>query len=186
MVVVPKNSGAVRIYVDLKPLNKSMLREVHPMPKVDTTLALLSDAKVFSKLDANSGFWQISLAEKSRLLTTFITPLGHFCFNKLPFGISSAPEIFQRRMNEVLSGPALVSSCRSGLLQTYLILPIWMASKKPIEQRNERLLEISWRLTLSSSLLLYQSRIVIPAKAMKAVFGYATSPVKSLKSKEID
>jgi len=74
------------------------------MPKVDTTLAQLSGAKLFSKLDANSGFWQIPLAEESKLLTTFITPFGRFCFNKLPFGISSAPEIFQRQMNEVLSG----------------------------------------------------------------------------------
>ena len=104
MVVVPKDSGAVRICVDLKPLNESVLQKVHPMAKVDTTLALLSDAKVFCKLDANSGFWQILLAEKSRLLTTFITPYGHFCFNKLPFGISSAPKIFQRRMIEILSG----------------------------------------------------------------------------------
>ena len=40
----------------------------------------------------------------SKLLTTFITPYGRFCFNKLPFGISSAPEIFKRRMSEVLSG----------------------------------------------------------------------------------
>ena len=104
MVVVPKDSGAVQVCVDLKPLNEKVLREVHPMPKVDTTLALLSGANVFSKLDANSGFWQIPLADKSKLLTTFITPYGRFCFNKLPFGISSAPEIFQRRMSEVLSG----------------------------------------------------------------------------------
>ena len=74
------------------------------MPKVDTTLALLSGAKVFSKRDANSGFWQIPLADKSKLLITFITPYGRFCFNKLPFGISSAPEIFQCLMSEVLSG----------------------------------------------------------------------------------
>ena len=46
-----------------------MLREVHPMPKVDTTLAQLSGATVFSKLDANSGFWQIPLADESKLLT---------------------------------------------------------------------------------------------------------------------
>ena len=58
MVVVPKDSGAVRICVNLKPLNERVLCEVHSMPKVDTTLALLSGAKVFSKLDANSGFWQ--------------------------------------------------------------------------------------------------------------------------------
>ena len=59
---------------------------------------------MFSKLDANSGFWQIPLTEESRLLTTFITPYGRYCFNKLPFGISSAPEHFQKRMNKILSG----------------------------------------------------------------------------------
>ena len=104
MVVVPKKSGAVRICVDLKPLNESVLREVHPIPKVDETLAQLAGATLFSKLDANSGFWQIPLAPESRLLTTFITPEGRYCFNKLPFGISSAPELFQKRMSKILSG----------------------------------------------------------------------------------
>ena len=104
MVVVPKRSGAVRICVDLKPLNESVLREPHPIPKVDETLAQVAGAKVFSKLDANSGFWQIPLAKVSRPLTTFITPFGRYCFNKLPFGISSAPELFQRRMNMILEG----------------------------------------------------------------------------------
>ena len=104
IVVAPKPSGAVRIYVDMKPLHESVLREVHPMLKVDTTLAQLTGATVFSKLDANSGFWQIPLAKDSRLLTTFVTPYGRYCFNKLPFGISSAPEVFQRQMNDILSG----------------------------------------------------------------------------------
>ena len=57
MVVVPKKSGTIRICVDLKPLNESVLQEVHPLPKMDETLAQLSGAKIFSKLDANSGFW---------------------------------------------------------------------------------------------------------------------------------
>lgn len=104
MVVVPKKSGSVRICVDLKPLNESVLRETFPLPKVDDTLAQLSGATTFSKLDANSGFWQIPLAEDSRHLTTFITPFGRFCFNKLPFGISSAPELFQKRMSAILEG----------------------------------------------------------------------------------
>ena len=81
-----------------------MLREVHPLPKVDETLAQLSGAKLFSKLDANSGFWKIPLSQNLQHLTTFITPFGRYWFNKLPFGISSAPEHFQKRMSAILSG----------------------------------------------------------------------------------
>uniref|UniRef100_A0A3B3S0H0 ribonuclease H n=1 Tax=Paramormyrops kingsleyae TaxID=1676925 RepID=A0A3B3S0H0_9TELE len=102
MVVVPKTNGKIRICVDLTHLNKGVKRERHILPSVDQTLAQLSGAKVFSKLDARSGFWQIPLARESALLTTFITPYGRYCFNRLPFGISSAPEHFQRRMSQML------------------------------------------------------------------------------------
>ncbi len=54
MVVVHKKSGAIRICVDLKPLNENVLREVYPIPKGDNILAQLTSAKIFSKLDANS------------------------------------------------------------------------------------------------------------------------------------
>ena len=70
MVVAPKKDGAIRICVDLKPLKDNVLREVHPLPKADDILAQLTGAKVFSKLDANSAFWQIPLSEESQLLTT--------------------------------------------------------------------------------------------------------------------
>lgn len=104
MVVAPKKGGAIRICMDLKPLNENVIREVHPLPKVHEILAQLSEAKVFSKLDANSGFWQIPLSQSSRPLTTFITPYGRYWFNKMPFGISSAPKHFQKRMNYILTG----------------------------------------------------------------------------------
>ena len=104
MVVMRKKNGKVRICVDYTRLNRAVRREHHVMPTVDTNLAKLSNAKVFSKLDARSGFWQIPLSEKSKLLTTFITPKARFCFNRLPFGISLAPEHFQRQMSNVLEG----------------------------------------------------------------------------------
>ena len=104
MVVVPKPSGAVRVCVDYCHLNESVLREVHPLPNVVATLAQLAGATIFSKVDANCGFWQIPVSEESRSLTTFITPFGRYAFNKLPFGISSSPEHFQRRMSQILAG----------------------------------------------------------------------------------
>ena len=81
MVVVPKSEKQVRICVDLTKLNESVKRSQHILPSVEQSLAQLGGAKVFSKLDANSGFWQVKLNPESALLTTFITPFGQFCFN---------------------------------------------------------------------------------------------------------
>ena len=104
MVLDPKPNKKVCSCVDLTHLNKCVRRERHILPSEDYTLAQLSNAKVFSNLDANSGFWQIELSKQSALLTTFITPFGRFYFNRLPFGISSAPELFQQRMSTALDG----------------------------------------------------------------------------------
>ena len=71
------------------------------MQSVEETHAQLEDTKIFSELDANSGFWQNKLASESALLTT---PFGHYFFKQLPFGISSVPEVFQRRMSEIQNG----------------------------------------------------------------------------------
>ena len=102
IVPVPKLNGAVRICVDLTQLNKEVEREIHPMSSVDDSLAKLGKSTILSKLDANSGFWQLLLDDQSKLLMTFTTPFGLYCFNRLPFGISSAPEIFQRTMPGIL------------------------------------------------------------------------------------
>ncbi|CAB4038732.1 Transposon Ty3-G Gag-Pol poly, partial [Paramuricea clavata] len=104
MVVVPKPDGNIRICVDLTKLNENVLRETYPLPKIDNLLAQISESKIFTKLDCNSGFWQEKLDEQSRLLTTFITPFGRFCFNRMPFGIKTAPEHYQKKMNEILEG----------------------------------------------------------------------------------
>ena len=75
-----------------------------PLPSVDITLGKLAGAKYLTKLDANSGFWQIKLSESSRPVTTFITPWADYCFNVLPYGISSGSEKFQKCMSRILEG----------------------------------------------------------------------------------
>ncbi|UYV76630.1 K02A2.6-like [Cordylochernes scorpioides] len=104
IVLAGKPNGKIRICVDLSRLNLSVERELHPLPVLEHELAQLNGAKIFSRLDANSGFWQIKLSEESQTLTTFIAPFGRYKFKRLPFGISSAPEHFQKRMSAILRG----------------------------------------------------------------------------------
>lgn len=104
MVPVLKKNGNVRICVDLKRLNEAVKREHYMLPNLDDVAPKLAGAKVFSKLDASSGFYQIPLHPDSCKLTTFITPMGRYCFKRVPFGITSAPEIFQRKMTELITG----------------------------------------------------------------------------------
>lgn len=104
MVPVLKPNGNVRICVDLKRLNQAVEREKYVLPTMEEIMPRLSGAKFFTSLDAACGFYQIPLHKESSLLTTFITPFGRYAFRRLPFGITSAPEIFQRKMNETLQG----------------------------------------------------------------------------------
>jgi hypothetical protein len=104
IVVVPKKTNDVRKCVDLTKLNEAVRRERHVLPAIGQMLAMIKDAKVFSKLDCNSGFYQVPLTEDCMRLTTFLTPFGRYCNTRLPFGISSAREQFQKRMSDVLDG----------------------------------------------------------------------------------
>ena len=104
MVPVIKNTGAVHICVDFKQLNTAVRREHHMLPSLEDIAPKVAKSKVFSSLDAASEFGQITIDEESQLLTTVITPFGRYACCRLQFGISSAPEIFQRKMSTLLEG----------------------------------------------------------------------------------
>ena len=102
LVPVLKPPGSVRICVDYTRLNESVLRERHTPPAVDEILAQMGESTVFSKLDANSRFHQIKLTEQSQLYTTFMSPLGRYCYTRLPFGINSVPEYYQKQIQCII------------------------------------------------------------------------------------
>ena len=104
MVVVKKSNGKIRLCIDPKPLNQALKRNHYPLPVIDDLLPLLANAKVFGVVDAKNGFWHVQLDSESSLLTTFGTPWGRFRWTRLPFGISPAPEEFQRRLECALEG----------------------------------------------------------------------------------
>ena len=103
-MVAVKKPNKLRICIDPSDLNKAINRNHYPTPTIDDILPSLSNAKIFSVVDAKDGFLQVKLDEKSSYLTTFYTPLGLYRWLRMPFGIKSAPEEFQRRLDECLDG----------------------------------------------------------------------------------
>ena len=87
-----------------KPLNKSLQRDHFCIPTIDDILPMLSNAKIFSTVDASNAFWHCKLNAESSDLTAFETPFGKYKWLRMPYGVSPAPEIFQRKMLESLSG----------------------------------------------------------------------------------
>ena len=104
MVVVPKKNGTLRLCLDPKELNAAIQREHYALPTIEDVATCLHGAKVFTVLDVRSGFWHITLDDSSSLLTTFHTPFGRYRWKRMPFGICSAPEIFQRPMHQLIEG----------------------------------------------------------------------------------
>ena len=104
VVVLPKKEGKPRICLDPRDLNKAIRREHYPLPTIEDIVTRLHGAKVFTVLDVCKGFWHAELEEDSSFLTTFNTPFGRYRWKRMAFGICSAPEVFQRRMHQLIEG----------------------------------------------------------------------------------
>ena len=104
MVVVQKPNSQIRLCLDTKDLNVAIRCEYYPMPTIEEVSTRLNKARFITVLDAKNGFWQISLDDRSSMLTCFNTPFGRYRWMRMPFGINSAPEVWQRTMNQLVEG----------------------------------------------------------------------------------
>lgn len=100
MTVVKKPNGDLRLCLDPQDLNKAIRREHFKLPTLEEIISNLSGAKYFSTLDAKHGFWQVALHDNSTDLCTFNTAFGRYTFLRMPYGISSASEIFHKKLSE--------------------------------------------------------------------------------------
>jgi hypothetical protein len=76
IVLIPKYDGTLRFCIDFRKLNELTVRDSYPLPRMSDCLDSLGDAKIFSTLDANSGYWHLEMAEADREKTTFTSHRG--------------------------------------------------------------------------------------------------------------
>lgn len=103
MLVKRKSVHEVRIIIDLREANKAVVREVHPLPTLEPMTKKIGGNKIFTKLDIKQAFHQVVLKTECRYITTFISPIGLMRYKRLMFGLSAAPELFQKVMETIFA-----------------------------------------------------------------------------------
>ena len=100
--VQPKKTGDVRILTDFRRLNAVLKRKPFPLPKISDLLRKLEGFKWATAIDLSMGYYHIPLDKEARKLCTTILPWGKYQYRRLPMGIKTSPDIFQRIMNDLL------------------------------------------------------------------------------------
>ena len=101
VLLVKKPDGTWRFCVDYRALNAITVKNGHALPRIDDLLDKIQGAKYFSSMDLLQGFYQLPLRESDRPKTAFKTTFGHYQFRVVSMGLSNAPSVFQRIMNQI-------------------------------------------------------------------------------------
>ena len=116
VLFVKKQDGSLRLCVYYRLLNTNTIKNAFPLPLIDDLFHRIGPAKIFSKLDLMSGYYQIRMDPKDEEKTGFITPFGHYHWRVMPFGVINGPATFQSLMNKILG------DCPNVLVYLYDIL----------------------------------------------------------------
>ncbi|KAE8978835.1 hypothetical protein PR002_g24598 [Phytophthora rubi] len=110
VIIIKKNGVDIRLCIDYRVVNGLTQLMVYPMPLVNDLLEDLDKVLWYCSLDMASGFWVVSMTERAPLISAFITPFGLFEWNRVPFGLKNAPQIYQRLIDNALYGYLKISA----------------------------------------------------------------------------
>ena len=134
-VIVKKKSGDIRLCVDYRKLNQKCSSPGYSLPRMHEALDCLSGCQYFSCLDLKSGYLQLEVHPEDRPKTAFsVGPLGFYEFNRMPFGLASAPSSFQTLMESVI-GSLNLNEC-------LLYLDDIIVFSRSFEEHMERLRKV--------------------------------------------
>jgi hypothetical protein len=103
ILFVRKKGGTLRFCVDYWALNKITIKNRYAIPQAEELFDRLQGASIISKIDLESGYWQIRVAEEDVHKTAFRTRYGHYQFRVMPFGLTNAPASIQAAMNNMFN-----------------------------------------------------------------------------------
>nr|GEZ32405.1 putative reverse transcriptase domain-containing protein [Tanacetum cinerariifolium] len=101
VMFVKKKDGSFRMCIDYQELNKLMVKNRYPLPRIDDLFDQLQGSSVYSKIDLRSGYHQLRVREEDIPKTAFRTRYGHYEFQVMPLGLTNAPAVFMDLMNRV-------------------------------------------------------------------------------------
>ncbi|GMF51288.1 unnamed protein product [Phytophthora fragariaefolia] len=104
VVIIKKNGVDIRLCIDYRLVNSLTRLMIYPMPLINDLLDDLDKVLWYCSLDMVSGFWVVSMTYRARAISAFITPFGLFEWNRMPFGLKNAPQIYQRMLDSALYG----------------------------------------------------------------------------------
>ena len=172
---VPKSDGkSVRMVTDFTKLNLHVDRPVHPFPSsAEIVQAVPPEAKIFAKMDAVHGYFQLALEDKSSYLTTFLLPSGRYRYLRAPMGLSASSDEWCRHSDWVVEGLSFAKKIVDDIL-------VWAPTLQILSDRLCTILARckSMNITISKSKLQISNDLIF-AGFRVADFGISPDPVRT-------